>query len=179
MTDIPAIGTVTRLSERALDAAVGGASLALDAVSDQKAARRRGGRINARVAADVESAATEVVTLPERVLFSGLRALRTRAGRSDVTGVAARNLLLLVHRPAATGARVLERIEKETAPPARRTRRTTTTTGVTGVRRAAATATRRATTGARRAAAGTRNAAAAAATTGTRRATAGRGRRTA
>jgi hypothetical protein len=179
MTDIPAIGTVTRLSERALDAAVGGASLALDAVGDQKAARRRGSRINAKVADDVETAATGVVTLPERVLFSGLRALRTRAGRSDVTGVAARNLLLLVHRPAATGARVLERIEKETAPPARRTRRTTTTTGATGVRGVAATATRRATTGARRAAAGTRNAAAAATTTGTRRTSAGRGRRSA
>jgi hypothetical protein len=182
MTDIPAIGTVTRLSERALDAAVGGASLALDAAGDQKAARRRGSRINAKVADDVETAATGVVTLPERVLFSGLRALRTRAGRSDVTGVAARNLLLLVHRPAATGARVLERIEKETAPPARRTRRTTTTTGATGatgVRRVAATATRRATTGARRAAAGTRNAAAAATTTGTRRTSAGRGRRSA
>jgi hypothetical protein len=179
MTDTPSIGTVTRLSERALDAAVGGASLALDAVSDQKAARRRGSRINAKVADNVETAATDLVTLPERVLFSGLRALRTRAGRSDVTGVAARNLLLLVHRPAASGARVLERIEKETAPPARRTRRTTTTTGATGVRRAAATATRRAATGARRAAAGTRNAAAAAATTGTRRTTAGRGRRSA
>jgi hypothetical protein len=178
MTDTPAIGTVTRLSERALDAAVGGASLALDAASDQKAARRRGSRINAKVAGNVENAATGVVTLPVRVLFSGLRALRTRAGRSDVTGVAARNLLLLVHRPAASGARVLERIEKETAPPARRTRRTTTS-GATGVRRAAATATRRAATGARRAAAGTRNAAAAAATSGTRRTTGGRGRRSA
>ena len=170
MTDIPAIGTVTRLSERALDAAVGGASLALDAVSDQKAARRRGSRINAKVAGNVETAATDLITLPERVLFSGLRALRTRAGRSDVTGVAARNLLLLVHRPAATGARVLERIEKETAPPARRTRRTTT--GATGVRRAATTATRRGATGARRVAAAT-------ATTGTRRTTTGRGRRSA
>jgi hypothetical protein len=176
MTDTPAIGTVTRLSERALDAAVGGASLALDAVSDQKAARRRGSRINARVAGNVETAATDLITLPERVLFSGLRALRTRAGRSDVTGVAARNLLLLVHRPAAGGARVLERIEKETAPPVRRTRRTTTT-GATGVRRAATTATRRATAGARRAAAGTRSAAAA--TAGTRRTSAGRGRRSA
>ncbi|MEA2616719.1 MAG: hypothetical protein QOE72_2502 [Chloroflexota bacterium] len=170
MTDTPAIGTVTRLSERALDAAVGGASLALDAVSDQKAARRRGSRINAKVAGNVETAATELVTLPERVLFSGLRALRTRAGRSDVTGVAARNLLLLVHRPAAGGARVLERIEKETAPPARRTRRTTSTTA--GVRRAATTATRRAATGARRVAAATTG------TTGTRRTT-GRGRRSA
>lgn len=177
MTDTSPIGTVTRLSERALDAAVGGASLALDAVGDQAAARRRGSRINARVADNVESTATDVVTLPERVLFSGLRALRSRAGRSDVTGVAARNLLLLVHRPASAGARVLGRIEKETAPPTRRARRSTTT-GATAVRRTAATATRRATTGVRRAAATTRKAATTG-TTGTRRTGAGRARRTA
>ncbi len=189
MTDTTPIGTVTRLSERALDAAVGGASLALEAVSDQAAARRRGSRINARVADNVESTATEVVTLPERVLFSGLRALRSRAGRSDVIGVAARNLLLLVHGPAATGARVLERIEKETAPPARRSRRSGAT-APTGVRRNAATATRRATTGTRRATTTTTNGVRrAAATTArkaanvasptTRRTGTGRGRRTA
>ncbi len=178
MTDTSAIGTVTRLSERALDAAVGGASLALDAVSDQAAARRRGSRINARVADSVETAATEAVTLPERVLFSGLRALRTRAGRSDVTGAAARNLLLLMHGPAGAGARVLGRIERETAPPARRTRRTSTT-GATGVRRTAATATRRATTGTRRAAATTARKAANVASPPTRRTSTGRARRTA
>jgi hypothetical protein len=176
MTDTPTMGTVSRLSERALDAAVGGTSLALDAVRDQKAARRRGGRINARVAAKVERAVGETTTLPERVLFSGFRALRSRAGRSDVTGTAARSLLLLVHRPAGGAARVLERIERETAPPAaRRGRRTgTATSATTGVRRAAATATRRTTTGARRAATGTRKAA-----TGPRRGSTGRTRRTA
>ena len=65
MTDIPAIGTVSRLSERALDSAVGGASLALDAARDQRATRRRGGRINAKVAATVESRVGEAITLPE------------------------------------------------------------------------------------------------------------------
>jgi hypothetical protein len=167
MTDIPAIGTVSRLSERALDTAMGAPSLALDAVRDQRAARRRGGRINAKVAATVERTVEDTVTLPERVLLSGLRALRGRAGRPDVSGTAARSLLLLVHGPAGSAARVLARIERETRPPARRGRRSSATPTATGARRTAATT-------ARRGAAATRKAA-----TGTRRRATGRGRRTA
>ena len=171
MTDIPAIGTVSRLSERALDSAVGGASLALDAARDQRATRRRGGRINAKVAATVESRVGEAITLPERVLLSGLRALRGRAGRSDVAGTAARNLLLLVHGPAGGAAKVFARIEREARPPAaRRGRRgAAAPAAATGTRRTTATATRRGATPTRgKAAAGTR-----------RRATAGRTRRSA
>jgi hypothetical protein len=171
MTDIPAIGTVSRLSERALDAAVGGTSLALDAARDQRAARRRGSRINAKVAATVEGRVEEAIALPERVLLSGLRALRGRAGRPDVSGTAARSLLLLVHGPAGSASRVLARIERETRPPAaRRGRRGSTgPAAATGARRTAATATRRGATATRgKAATGTR-----------RRGTAGRTRRSA
>lgn len=168
MTDIPALGTVSRLSERALDTAVGGASLALDAARDQRTARRRGGRINSKVAANVERTVEDTVALPERVLLSGLRAIRGRAGRSDVSGTAARNLLLLVNGPAGSAARLLARIERETRPPARRGRRgSTAATATTGTRRAATTTTRRG--------AATRGKAA----TGTRRRGAGRTRRTA
>lgn len=163
MTDMPTLGTVSRLSERTLDSAVGGASLAIDAARDKGKALRRGRRVNAKVAGTVETAVGETISIPERVLFSGLRALRSRAGHSDVAGTTARTLLLLVHRPAGSAARVLKRIERETAPPARRGRRAaassrpaTSSRTATG-RRTTAPATRRSTT-----------------TTGTRRATSGR-----
>jgi hypothetical protein len=135
MADTPALGTVSRASDDAVDTAVGGASIALDAVRHPEngiqTARRRGSRITSRLSEGTESAVDEVISLPERMLFSGLRALRTRARRSDVGGVAARSVLLMVHRPARSAARVLERIERETAPPAaadRRRRRSTTGT---------------------------------------------------
>lgn len=166
MTDTPALGTVSRASEGVLDTAVGGASLALEAVRDpeegMETARRRGARITSRWSERGEAAVDEVVSLPERVLFSGLRALRTRARHADLGGAAARGVLLMVHRPAGSAARVLERIERETAPPETATRRrrqsTAGTSGSTGVRgrgttRAAAGTTRRtggSTRGARR-----------------------------
>jgi hypothetical protein len=169
MTDMPGIGTVSRLSERALDAAVGGASMALDAVRDPQAtveeAERRGSRVNARLASEAEATIDEAASLPEKVLFSGLRALRSRARRSDVSGAAARRLLLMVHRPAGDAARVFERIERETTPPspAGRRGRRSAATGSTGTRgRATATAPRRtataapATRGPRRSATGSR-----------------------
>ena len=147
MTDIPAIGTLSRLA----DAAVGGPGLALEAVRDQRAARRRGGRINAKVAASVESSVENAITLPERVLLSGLRALRGRAGRTDVSGTAARNLLLLVHGPAGGAAKVFARIEREARPPARRGRRAAAAPAAsTGTRRSTATTTRRGATGGRK-----------------------------
>jgi hypothetical protein len=147
MTDIPAIGAMSRLA----DAAVGAPSLALEAVRDQRAARRRGGRINSKVAATVESRVEDAITLPERVLLSGLRALRGRAGRSDVSGTAARNLLLLVHGPAGGAAKVFARIEREARPPARRGRRAATApAAATRARRSTAAATRRGAPGARK-----------------------------
>jgi hypothetical protein len=127
-----AINSVGTAGEAALDAIVGGAALAADAVSRPRRAvtraRRRGSAVNREVADAAEEVFDATLALPERLLITSLRGLRSQAARRDALGGAARTLLAAVHVSSREAARFFARVERSTAAPARRRATATLTT---------------------------------------------------
>jgi hypothetical protein len=119
MTDLTVVDNAGRAGEAALDTIVGGAALALDAVSRPRRAanraRRRGSSVNASVVDTAEELVEEVVSLPEQALIEYLRLLRRTSRREDVVGAVTRAMLDAVNGPAREAARFFERVERETS----------------------------------------------------------------
>ena len=116
----------------ALDAIVGGTEPVAESTKPRarrgratQPRRRRSSTTAPIVAAADEMADTAALSLPERLLVTSLRTLRSQAARRDQLGEAARTLLGALHGTTREAARFFTRIERETAPPTRRTRRTT------------------------------------------------------
>ena len=135
MTELSIVDTafdsVGAAGSAALDAIVGGTEPVAE--STKRRSRRTTAtqprRRRPSTTAPIVAAAEEVVdpaalSLPERLLVTSLRTLRSQAARRDPLGEAARTLLGALHGTTREAARFFTRLERETAPPTRRTRRT-------------------------------------------------------
>src|SRR5579884_1391592 len=153
MTDLSIVESAGDAGAAALDTVVGGASLALDAVTRPRRtagrARRRGADVTEVIGEAAEDVVDEVTLLPQRALLAYVRMLRRRARRDDVVGTVTRGVLDAMHGPAKGWARFFERLERETNVD----RRGRTGGSSRSVRGTARTAARKTATGARRTAA--------------------------